>query len=281
MNARLVFACAAAGIAMTAFGATTASAEEETFTGSLGFFDDAAKPGGQIEFFGSCDDPDFVSAKLASDVLAADEVFGTDDGNGAWKLNGLATVLDDAKPGSYPVSFQCGTTTVTAQVTIVEPEPIYKAIGIQDDVIKAGQEVMVVASCQDKEFTSSPIESSVLTAPDLVRKPGEAVDMPLFSTGNIAKDAKPGTYELSFTCAGEKVTGDFVVSGDRPAPGNDEQVPVKPKGPADTGSLDRPVAAPATEDDGTNTGLLIGAGIALAAAAGGAGVLAYRRRQQG
>lgn len=274
MNARFGFACAAAGIAMTTFGATTASADEGN-TGSLGFFDNPARPGQEIGFFGSCDAPDFVSATLASDVLVADEVYGTDDGDGGWKLNGQATVVADAQPGSYDVSFQCGTTTVTAPLTIEADEPVYRAIGVQDDVIKPGQEVTVVASCQDEAFTSSTVASDVLTAEDLVRKDGDDSHTPLFGTGHIAKDAKPGTYQLSFTCAGETVTGDFVIVADQPEPGNDDQVPVKPKGPADTGSLDAPAG-----QHGADTGLLIGAGVALAVTAGGAGALAYRRRQQ-
>jgi hypothetical protein len=155
----------------------------------------------------------------------------------------------------------------------------YAAIGIDDDAILPGQEVRVAASCQTEEFVSSAISSPVLTAPDLVREKGAPADSVLFSMGRISGDAKPGTYPISFTCVDREVTGEFtVVADEKPQPQAKPvaaQVPVKPKGAPETGSLDQ--AAPA-EDSGI--GVVLGAGAAALLVAGGVGVLAYRRRGQ-
>lgn len=274
MNARFVFACAAAGIAMTAFGATTASADEATFTGNLGFFADAARPGDEIEFFGGCDDQNFVSATLVSDVLVAGEAFGTDDSDGGWKFTGVATILDDAKPGSHPVSFQCGTTTVTADVVVEEPDQTIPRAEVTVDPGKgeAGDEILVEVLCSEQgEVTSDALEIGELT-----REGADPNADPMWFATATVRDVEPGTYDVESNCGVAPISTTFTVTG-AVAPVKDAQVPVKPKGAADTGTLDSPVAA----DDTTHTGLLIGAGVALAAAAGGAGVLAYRRRQQG
>jgi lysozyme family protein len=112
-----------------------------------------------------------------------------------------------------------------------------------------------------------------LTAPDLVRKDGEFLDSALFSKGKISADAKPGSYPISFTCVDRKVTGEFtIVAADAKPAAVKAQVPVKPKGAVDAGSLEQPAA--------DNDALLIGAGAAALLAAGGAGVWAHRRRQR-
>jgi hypothetical protein len=165
-----------------------------------------------------------------------------------------------------------GATTAAAEST----ERPYAAIGIDDDIIKSGQEVRVSASCQDPKFTSSKIHSPVLTAPDLVRAQGAPADSVLFSMGKIAANTKPGTYPISFTCVDREITGEFTVDADKnPAP-TTAQVPVKPQGAANTGSLDQPAAAPASSDG--SGAPLIGVG-ATALLAAGAGVWAHRRRR--
>ena len=275
MNARFVFACAAAGIAMTAFGATTASADEAAGTANLGFFDNPARPGQEVGFFGGCSAEDFVSAKLVSDALVADEVFGTDDGEGGWKFQGVGTVPEDTKPGEYPVSYQCGTTTVTANLRIDAAEHEDIAVLLFPDKGKKGDRIQLNIRCAELPTVSS----AAMDISDLRLLPeGENFKSVYFGEG-VVKDVQPGAYDVSAKCGGTDVSATFTVLGST-VPAKNNQVPVKPKGPADTGSLDAPVAAPATEDT-TNTGLLIGSGIALAAAAGGAGVLVYRRRQQG
>lgn len=282
MKARLVFACAAAGIGLMAFGATTASAEEGprgTFEVSPG----VVKPGDSVSLSATCDYADLtVPAPIESGALVPIDMTGEKGADGVWHLTGKTTVKTDVVPGDWSAILQCGGDDeyVVADFT-VEPggEPAYAAIGIDDDVIKPGQEVRVSASCQDARFVSSKVVSPVVTAPDLVRDEGDAVDSVLFSMGKVAADTKPGTYPISFTCVDREVSGEFtVVAGDTKKPEPVQaQVPVKPKGPADTGSLEQPVAAPAADD---SDALLIGAGAAALLAAGGAGVWAYRRHRR-
>ena len=90
---------------------------------------------------------------------------------------------------------------------------------------------------------------------------------------------KPGTYPISFTCVDREITGEFTVVADKKSPAPvTAQVPVKPKGAVDAGSLDQPAAAPAADD--SSNALLIGVGATALLAAGGAGVWAHRRRQR-
>lgn len=63
-----------------------------------------------------------------------------------------------------------------------------------------------------------------------------------------------------------------------PSPAEPPQVPVKPEGAADTGSLDTATVA-STTDQGPGAGVLALGGVALLGA-GGLGVAAYRRRQR-
>jgi hypothetical protein len=280
MNARFVFACAAAGFAMAAFGAGTASAEEAN-KGSLGFEYDFIRPGDQTGLFGTCDDPNFTTAEVVSDVLIAEPLWGTDDGAGGWNLHSTGHVAEDAQPGTYPVSFQCGTTTVTANFTVTAQDvpPSVAAIHVDPSKGKPGAVVTVGASCgQGLELTG--VTSEALTIGEWTVVGGDPDAVPTWFAEATVRDVKPGEYAVSGRCGDEKVATTFTVTG-AVEPVKDAQVPVKPKGAADTGSADGPVrAAPARDADSGDTALLIGAGVALAGAAGGAGVWAYRRRQQ-
>lgn len=139
-----------------------------------------------------------------------------------------------------------------------------------------GAEVTVTARCADLEFTSSKVTSSALTVDDLVAGPGWTPDEALVATGTINGDAEPGVHEVTFTCGEGTSTAPFtVVAGNAPvAPVANPQVPVKPKGAADTGTLD----TAATSDQGPNAGVLALGGVALLGAAGGL-VVAYRKRR--
>lgn len=271
MKARFVFACVAAGFALTTFGATNAAADaNSSFSASPG----EVRPGDTITLSGTCDHPDFaVPTPTESYTLHPTDLTGEQDESGVWHVSGTTTVKDNAQPGPGSVLFQCAPGDVAvAEFTIVgdeEPGEYYAAIGVDDDEIKAGQEVRVAASCQTSEFVSSKIVSPVLTAPDIARGNGTDVTAPMFSMGRIAADAKPGTYPISFTCVDREVSGEFTVSGDSQKKTPEKaQVPVKPKGAADTGDL---------EESGGNP-VLIGAGAAVLLVAGGVGVVAYRRR---
>jgi hypothetical protein len=176
---------------------------------------------------------------------------------------------------------------------------VYSAIGIDDrGDLTPGQEVRVAASCQTPEFTRSRVLSTALDSPDLVRGPGEQAHSVLFAMARIKTGLKSGSYSLSFTCNGKTVVGKFDVVGDKPKtqPKPTTQVPVKPKGSANTGGDDpvqvvapeeisepepTPVAAAAPAQAESNTGALVlgGAGVL---ALGGTAALGYRRfRRQG
>lgn len=267
MKARFVFACAAVGVALLPFGATNAAAEANS---SFGASPGTVRPGDTITLSGTCDHPDFaVPAPTESYTLDPTNLTGEKDEAGVWHVSGTTTVKEDAAAGKGSVLFSCAPGDVAvAEFTIVadeEPEVHYAAIGIDDDEIKAGQEVRVAANCQDPEFVNSTIESPVLTAPDIARKNGADVTAPMFSAGRIAADARPGTYPISFTCVDRKVSGEFTVSGAAP---KKAQVPVKPKGAADTGAL----------EESPDHAVVTGAGAAALLVAGGTGVWLHRRR---
>jgi hypothetical protein len=270
MNARLVFACAAAGIATTFLGAPTASAD---LSGTFDVTPDVVAPGETVELSATCNDPEFPGqASIETEALVPTDLTGERGEDGLWRLTGTTTVRD-VEPGDWSVLFLCGPSvgSLVADFEVVAAEEPYAAIGIDDRRIKPGQEVRVSASCRDPRFTSSKIVSPVLTAPDFVRKEGETADRVLFAMGRIAADAEPGTYPISFTCVDREVTGEFTVTANVTAPA---QVPVKPKGAADTGSLD-----PAPEQGPGGVALTLG-GAALLVAGGGLGVAAYRRRRR-
>lgn len=275
MKVRFVLACAVSGLALTAFGAGTASAEGDGGTFSVS--PSAVVSGDTVTLTATCAAADFTApAPIESGVLVPVDLTGEKDENGVWQLTAETTVRTDVTPGPWSAMFQCGTDDVVAQFETFAP---YAAIGIDDDVIKPGQEVRVSASCETEEFVSSKIVSPVLTAPDFVREKGAPADSMLMSMGRIHADTKPGTYPISFTCVDREITGEFIVVADeQPRPQAKPvaaQVPVKPKGAPETGSLDQ--AAPA--EDGA-TGIVIGAGAAALLVAGGVGALAYRRRGQ-
>jgi hypothetical protein len=232
MKARLILVCAATGIAASAFGAAPAGAEGAT-KGSIVLSENTAAPGDHVQVQGTCSDRKVTTGKVISTVLDAPDLQGRDDSMGGLKLVSTGTVKADAKPGVWPVSFMCDNVKVTGQLTVVAKGTLipYAAIGIQDREIKPGQEVEVVASCYNESFTSSKVASSVLTSPDLVRKAYSDPTTPLFATGHISKNARPGRYSLSFMCDGKKVSGTFTIVG-TPAKA---QVPVKPKGAPETG----------------------------------------------
>lgn len=181
---------------------------------------------------------------------------------------GIATGIAFTALGTVPASATAG--------------PPHGEISVVDEVITPGQKVTIRAVCIYGEFTSSEISSPVLTAPPLSRKEGDLWTTPMTVQGTVSSDAAPGVYPISFTCA-EKWTGEFTVvaaeeppappSGEEPAPNAPPQVPVRPKGAADTGSLD---PAPVQGPDGAVVAL---GGMALLAA-GGLGIAAHRRRQR-
>jgi hypothetical protein len=272
MKARFVFACAAAGIALLTVGAPTAAADGHT--GTLKITPGEVRPGEVVTLTATCDYPEFTSpAHIETPFLVPVPLTGEKDEAGVWHLSATTTVRPDVKPGTGSALFSCGPIgdVTVGEFTILPPENPYAAIGIDDDEILAGQEVRVSANCRDPRFVSSQVFSPVLSAPDLVRSEGADITAPMFSVGKVDAHIKPGTFPLSFMCVDREVTGEFTVTEKTPAKTPVKaQVPVKPKGPADTGSLDEP------ESDAH--AVLIGAGAAVLLVAGGVGVWAHRRR---
>lgn len=275
MNARFVFACAAAGLAMVGFagpaGATPTSVTEEP--GTLEISPAVVKPGEKVTLTATCSDPDFVLSRgfVESYYLVPTQATGAKDADGVWHLTGTTTVKEDAEPGQGSAAFPCGPdhNFIVAEFTIAVDQH-FGDVSINPEIAKPGQDVSIAARCQDPEFTGSKVTSPALTAPDIVRKDGDYPSNSHFVTGKVAADAEPGTHRVSITCAGREVTGEFTVTaGDVPPPA---QVPVKPKGAADTGSAE---PAHAQQD----LGVLALGGLAVLAAAGG-GLFAYRRRHQ-
>ena len=266
-----------------AFGATNAAAE--SVGGTFDISPDVVVPGDSVTLSATCDSPDFTApAPVESGALTPVELTGEKDGAGVWHLTGKTTVRPDAASGTWSAMFQCGDEGVVANVAVeIDGEEPFATISIADGVIRAGQEIQVVATCRDPQFVSSGVYSHVMGADDLVRGKGASVNDPMTSKGRVDPVIKPGVYPLSFTCADREIKGEFtIVAGEKPAPAKTEpakktdgaakaQVPVKPKGAADTGSLDAPA------EDGVSA-VLIGAGATALLVAGGVGVLAYRRR---
>lgn len=89
--------------------------------------------------------------------------------DGVRHLTGTTTVRPETNPGDWSALFQCGPegNVIVAEFEVLPPENVYAAIGIDDGVIRPGQEVRVAASCQDPRFTGSKSVSPVVTAPDL------------------------------------------------------------------------------------------------------------------
>ena len=88
---------------------------------------------------------------------------------------------------------------------------------MQGRIIKAGQEVLVVANCKGFRFAGSTVESPVLDSDDL-KVQQNFPEGPFFAMAKVRENTKPGTYPISFICGGTKLSGHFVVVGDQQAP---------------------------------------------------------------
>jgi hypothetical protein len=61
MKARLVLACAAAGIAASTFSGPVAWADD--YSGTIKFSPEAVEPGYTVEITGTCSDPKFITVR--------------------------------------------------------------------------------------------------------------------------------------------------------------------------------------------------------------------------
>lgn len=279
MKVRSIFACAAAGIAMTAIGMGTASAEG--VNGTLQIVPTLARAGQSVTLNATCDADTFSGAE--SYVFeSATEFSGDRDDAGVFHLTATAKIKSDAAAGAHTALFACGDETFTGSFTIetiVNPElhvnPTKGLPGAKTEIL-----MLCGSPTGEVKATSPALKVGKLEA--VPQKPGDVV--PWVRATATVQDVKPGTYPITMKCGGAEFTtkATFTVlakDAPAPAPKNKAQIPVKPKGAADTGSLDNPAktAAPA-EENGPNALVLGGAALA-ALAAGGLGLYAYRRRQ--
>lgn len=236
-------------------------------------------PGDEVRLFGGCYAEEFTSTPVISGILEAPDLTGEPMSGGGWFVTSDATVKPDTAPGTYPVSYLCGETTISRDMVIHEANP-EREIGLAEEKVVPGQDVTIRAVCTDPSFTRSWTHSSVLEIVDpwITREDGANPADPMTLKARVKPDTAPGTYEIFFDCVGY-TDGEFTVQAaassptTRPIPVA-QQVPVKPKGAADTGSLD---AAPSPEPNSSAITVALGG---LAVFAGGGTLLAYRRRHK-
>ncbi|WIX79767.1 hypothetical protein QRX50_02905 [Amycolatopsis carbonis] len=102
---------------------------------------------------------------------------------------------------------------------------------------------------------------------------------PVYQTvGTVNKDAKPGTYAVTFVCGEVTASQSFKVLPPEPAaqtpPTAPKQVTEIPVGAPQTGGTDGPV-------DGSSSGLAMAAGAMGVLTLGGAAAVLVRRRPRG
>jgi hypothetical protein len=236
MKARLILVCAAAGIAALTFSGSVAGADQ--FSGSIGFNPDVVEPGYEIDINATCSDPSLTTAPVISQIvepviLKASE--GIPDHDGSRVLSGRTRVKADATPGTWPVSFKCGTETVTGYLRVVAEEtPTSRpAISVVPTKGVAGSKVSVNVICVDLQ----PVTSAALTIGEVAALPGGGEGRPYFAVTGKVKNVKPGTYRVSTKCGAELISTAFTVLADKPAPAK-AQVPVQPKKAPETGGGD-------------------------------------------
>ena len=236
MKTRFILACAAAGIAASAFSGSIASADE--FSGTIGFSPQVVEPGYEVDINATCSDPRLTTAPVSSQILepvilTASE--GIPDHDGSRVLTGRTRVKADAIPEIWPVSFTCGTETVTGYLRVAAEEtPAPRpAISIVPTKGLAGTKVTVNVICVDLR----PVTSAALTIGAVAALPGGGEGQPYFAVTGKVKNVKPGTYRVSTKCGAELISTTFTVLADKPAPAK-VQVPVKPKKAPETGGGD-------------------------------------------
>ncbi len=163
-----------------------------------------------------------------------------------------------------------------------------ETLDVAPDKVQAGDTVTLSGTCDYPGFTTpAPTESGALVPTELTGEKDAAGVWHVTGTTTVRESVTPGKWSVLFGCApGDVAVANFtVVAETRPAPQPTEtstdkpvqrtaeepvkeQVPVKPKGAAETGAL----------EESTDNTPLLGVGVAVLFAAGGIGVSIYRRR---
>jgi hypothetical protein len=221
LKTKLILACAAAGVAVSAFGSTPAIADEAPM-GTISFLPGAAGPGETVQIGGRCNDPKFTTARVTSPILDAPDIYGRDTGAGYPELISVAKVKNNTKPGKYKVSYKCGPDLVSGDLWVTGNPGVV----VTPAKAKPGETVTVRLNCPKQ----APVTSAALVVDRLA--PGEGrPDQPHFIGAGKVKKVKPGVYRVSTTCNGKTLSTSLTVLG-----ASNVQVPVKPKGAPETGA---------------------------------------------
>jgi hypothetical protein len=294
MNVRLILACAAVGIAATAFGGTAASAEQ-AYPGSITFSADVVKARNAVDIFGTCDDPAFTAAPVHSSILDAPDLRPREESNGRKGLFSHAKVKGDAEPGIWQVDFMCGDQMVFGYLRVageeVAPDPprifLVQPEGKPGDKIWVGVYCETPAAPSSAAFTFTAMRSAL---------EGHGLDLPLFDTHGTVKKVRPGQYKVSAKCGEKTISTKFTVLGttQKPATGKapvglketgddtrEGQTPVVAATETATATGQPSVTAAAAEapDSGMGLGMLAAGGAAVLLASAGVGTWMYRRRR--
>jgi hypothetical protein len=226
MKARFALACAAAGIAASTFAGTASAGD---FSEEIRFRSEVVEPGHDLDITGTCSDPNFTAPTLSSSILDVVDI-SIVDGNEGRLMHARTKVKPDAAPGVWPVSFKCGTKTVTGNLRVVAAElpPLRPAISIDPNKGLPGTKVEIYVVCTEVR----PVTSAALAIGSVTELPGGGEGQPYFEVTGKVKNVKPGTYKVSSTCAGKPISTTFTVLASEPVKG---QVPVKPKKAPETG----------------------------------------------
>jgi hypothetical protein len=121
MKAGLVLACAASGGALMMHGTATSP------YAVIGVTDEIITPGQVVRVIAGCADPAFVRSRIISPVLAAPDLV-RESNDPAAALFSSGKIADDAKPGTYPISFTCVDREIKNEFTVVaatgKPVPV-------------------------------------------------------------------------------------------------------------------------------------------------------------
>jgi hypothetical protein len=179
-----------------------------------------------------------------------------------------------------------GVAVVLAGGGIASAEVSGTGITFSSDVVAPGERLQVTAFCDDPHYTPTPIRSQVIDPGELGKWTHADPGWSLRMSATVVADASPEIWPVTFTCAGEDITGYLRVGGGDTDEGDqdsgeggqdggqdkDAQVPVKPKGAPETGSLP-------LESGELPVGVTVGVGAVLLGVGGlGTAALARRRR---
>lgn len=184
------------------------------------------------DFGVSVDCPDKDWRDITSDVLVAPIHLTPIDSSRPTVARGHGRVISTAKPGTtYTLRYGCGSQVAEHPVRIEQEPPASGVeLRVEPQTGKPGTQVTLRGTCY-KVYPPYPVESSVLEPVEWTRTSPSTLE----ATTRV-RDVKPGTYKVTFYCAGSPATVNFTVPG---APG-----PAPGPGPGPNPPGTRPAPAP-------------------------------------